>query len=206
MHLTRSEAIRALPLPRKGTKYIARGLSHSTKGVPVVIAVRDLLGLAKTAREVRQMANQKLIKINGREVRDIRTAVKLFDILHIGKSYRLVILPTGRFSLEETKENFKICRVIGKKMVGDKKIQINFHDGSNKIYDDKASIGDTFEIDFDGKIKKVIPLEKGKDAFIISGRSIGNKGKILEVSGANVRVKLENGKEVELGKSHITAL
>ncbi len=203
MHQTRSEAIRALPLPRKGTKYVARGLSHAHSGVPVVIAVRDMLGFAKTAREVREMVKQKIIKINGKEVKDFREAIRLFNILSIGKNYKLTILPTGRFSLDETKENFRLCKVTGKKTLSGKKTQINLHDGTNLLSKEKVSVGDSFEIDFEGKIKKIIKMAKGNEAFVISGRSIGHSGKIKEIEKSNVTLHLENGKEVELDKSHL---
>ena len=64
MYQTRSEAIKRLPIPRKGTKYVARALMHKKNSVPVVIAVRDMLKLAKTAKEVKKTIREKMIKIN----------------------------------------------------------------------------------------------------------------------------------------------
>ena len=55
MHQTRKEATNKLPVRRKGTKYLARARSHLNDSVPVVIAVRDMLGLAIKSKEVKQM-------------------------------------------------------------------------------------------------------------------------------------------------------
>jgi len=36
-----------LPIPRTGTKYVVRAASYVGEGVPVVVAIRDMLQLAK---------------------------------------------------------------------------------------------------------------------------------------------------------------
>ena len=80
MYLSRAKASRKLPLPRKGTKYLARASSHLNSGVPVVIAIRDMLKLAKTSKEVKKMINERMIKINGKEVKDLKESIKLFNL------------------------------------------------------------------------------------------------------------------------------
>jgi small subunit ribosomal protein S4e len=208
MYLTRAKANKNLPIPRKGTKYIAKAASHSTDGVPVVIAVRDILGLAKTAKEVKEMTKENLIKINGKPVKDIKEGVRLFNVLEAGNKYRLNILKTGRFILEEVKggeRESRLCKVTGKTMLPEKVTQLNLHDGSNVISKEKVNVGDSVELDMSGKIKKVIAFEKGKNVLIVSGRSVGMKGKIDSVSNGKVKVKLEDkeDKVVELEKDHV---
>src|SRR5262249_50742257 len=147
---------RKIPLPRKGKKYVVRGVGHFAIGVPVLIAVRDMLHLANTTREVKHMIHEKLIKINGKLVRDIKETIKLFNILEVGKSFKLSILPTGRFTFEETKANMALYKVTNRKMVKDKKIQLNLHDGTNILLPEKEkiSVGDSLELDFQRKLKK----------------------------------------------------
>lgn len=204
MHQKRTSTSRRLPIPRKGTKYVARAGSHLKDGLPVVIAVRDVLKLAKNSREVRNLVRNKLIKVNGKEVKKIRETVRLMNIIECGKKYKLSVLPTGKFSLEETKEDFRLCKVTGRKLLRGNKIQLNMHDGTNVISEDKIRVGDSIELGFDGKIKKAIPLEKGKEFFVISGKSIGLTGKIQDVDGKKVRVKFRDiDKEVELDEGHI---
>ena len=206
MHLTRTKAIRLLPIPRKKTKYVARAASHVSNGIPLVIAIRDMLGLAKTSKEVEYMIRNKLIKINGKEAKDVREAIKLFNVLEADKSYKLIILPTGRFKLEETKENSRLCKIIGKTLVKGNKAQLNLHDGTNILLNEKekANVGDSVELDLNNKVKRIIKIEKGKNVFVISGKSIGLTGKIENVEGKKTKLKL-NGtdKEVELNISHI---
>tara|TARA_Y100000310_G_C20690057_1_gene821649 strand:+ start:426 stop:1049 length:624 start_codon:yes stop_codon:yes gene_type:complete len=201
-YLKRSKISKVVPVPRKGTKYVAGAKSHSNFGVPVVIAVRDMLGLARSSKEVKIMINDKLIKLNGKVVKDIREGVRLFNVLEAGKKFKLGILPTNRFTLEETKEDQRLCKVINKKVLGKKQVQLNLHDGTNIISKDEVNVGDSLYLDFESKIKKKVSMEKGSEVFVITGRSVGLKGKILEVENGNVKVDL-NDKEVVLEKSHL---
>jgi len=206
MHLKRSHLSRKLPLPKKGTKYIARANSNSREGLPVVVAVRDMLKLAKTSKEVQFMINNKLLKINGRVVKDVKESLVLFNIFEADKSYELGILPTGRYFFEETKAKTRVCKVSGITNLKNKKVQINLHDGTNVLISpkEKVKIGDSVEIDFGGKLGKVLSLEKGKKVTIVSGKNVGLRGKIQEIDKNKVKIKFDEiEKEVELDKSHI---
>ena len=206
MHLKRNHLSRKLPLPKKGTKYIARANSNSRDGLPVVVAVRDMLKLAKTSKEVRFMINNNLLKINGRNVKNVKESLVLFNIFEADKIYELGILPTGRYTFEETKSKSRICKVSGKTNLKNKKVQLNLHDGTNLLISlkEKVKVGDSVEIYFNGKLRKVIPLEKGKKITVISGKNVGLHGKIQEIDGIKIKIKFDEiDKEVELDKSHI---
>lgn len=205
MHLTRAETTRKIPIVRKGTQYTARALSHQDSGVPVVIAVRDMLKIARTASEVKAMIKQKLLAINGRKVRDYREPILLYSILEAGDLYRLTLLPTGRFSFEKTKDTSRIAKVIGKKMLKNKIIQINLHDDTNVLSKENISLGDSLELGIDNKVKRVIKLEKGKKALIITGKSIGLIGTVKNIEGRSVYIEL-NGREVHLDKDYLMVL
>lgn len=205
MHLTRAETTRKIPIVRKGTQYTARALSHQDSGVPVVIAVRDMLKIARTASEVKAMIKQKLLAINGRKVRDYREPILLYSILEAGDLYRLTLLPTGRFSFEKTKDTSRIAKVIGKKMLKNKIIQINLHDDTNVLSKENISLGDSLELGIDNKVKRVIKLEKGKKALIITGKSIGLIGTVKNIEGRSVYIEL-NGRELHLDKDYIMVL
>jgi small subunit ribosomal protein S4e len=200
MHQTRQEITTRLPLERKGTKYVARASEDLENAVPVVIAIRDLLKLAKTKKEVKKMITQRILKINGRDVMDYHESIKLFNILEAGKSYVLKLSPTRKFFLEETKDGKeRLCKVVGKKLVGKNKIQLNLHDGTNIIGDNKIKIGDSVYLDLSGKLKKHVSLEKGKEVFIIKGKYEGQSGKVESVSGKKVAIKFKsNSAELDL--------
>jgi len=207
MHLKRTTANRKLPIQRKGTKYVARALNNLHSGLPVVIAVRDMLKLAKTSKEVKHMVNKKMIKINGKVIRDIKRTICLFSILELGEKYKLVVLPTGKFSLEKTKDKYRVGKIINKTFLKNKKIQLNLHDGTNIISKETVKTGDSVELDWNGQIKNIIRLERGKNVFIFSGKSVGLNGEIgsIEKNKAKIKFKGKQG-EVELGMSHIIAV
>lgn len=205
MHITRAEISTKVPIARKGTKYIARASSYARQGIPVVVAVRDMLGLARTTSEVKAMVTNKLLKINGRDVKDCKEGLALFSILEAGKKYRLTVLKTGRFALEETKDDYRIAKVIGKKILKKGLVQLNLHDGTNIISKEKINVGGSLKLDIKGKMKSAIKLDKGSKVFIMSGRSMGNEGEIKEVSGKRVKVKMED-REAILNSSHLIAI
>lgn len=207
MHLTRQESTKKLPIARKGTRYLVRPLSHVEDSVSVACAVRDILELAKTMREIKQMLSQKLIKINGRIVYDFRDCIKLFNILEVGhKAYRLSILPTKKFVFEETADKKRLCKVVGKKLNKDNKVQINLHDGTNFVSKDKINVDDSFYLDFSGKILSHIPFEKAKEVFITSGSYTGLHGKVHSIKGSKVEVKFKDKEgNVLLDASHVIA-
>ncbi|MEM4271513.1 MAG: KOW motif-containing protein [Candidatus Pacearchaeota archaeon] len=207
MHLTRQAAPTNLPIQRKGTKYIVRTLDNPKSSVPVLIAVRDILKLAKNAREVKKMINLKLLKINGRVVRDYHETIKLFNIFDADKSYFLSLLPTGKFFFKEAKNSSsRLCKIMGKTNLPKNIIQFNLHDGSNIISKEKFNIGDTLIIDFSNKIKQHIPLEKGRHVLVISGKNIGLEGKVLEVKDKKALIKFRDKEvAVELSTSQVIA-
>jgi len=205
MHQTRAQSSTRLPIPRKGTKYLARARGSLKESVSVVTAIRDILKLARTTKEVKHMIHEKQLKINNKEVKDIHESIKLFNILQADKTYQLLILPTGRFIFKETKEKDRICKVINKNLLKNNQTQLNLHDGSNILTKDKINTNDTTYLSPENKITKTVKLEKGAECFISSGKYAGNKGKIENLENGTVKVKLDD-KTVELNKENIIAL
>ena len=191
MYLSRAKASRKLPLPRKGTKYLARASSHLNSGVPVVIAIRDMLKLAKTSKEVKKMINERMIKINGKEVKDLKESIKLFNLLTIGKTYKLTLSNFKKFDFEKVENKSRIAKVINKKILGKKKIQLNLHDGTNILTDKLVKINDSVELDLKNKLIKIIKMEKGNELFIFSGKNAGKTGKFLEIDKNKIKIEVE---------------
>ncbi|MBU0467264.1 MAG: hypothetical protein KKF39_06400 [Nanoarchaeota archaeon] len=208
MHQTRSQVNKKIPIPRKGTKYVARSLSHLKNSVPVVIAVRYMLNLANTTHEVKEMIKQKLLKINGREVKDHRDSIKLFNLFDADNQYLLTLTTNGKFVFKETKNKERSCKVINKKVLKGKKIQLNLHEGSNILSSDKKiNTQDTIYLDHEGKITKHIPFEKGKECIVIKGKFLGQKGKVEFIEDNKAKIKLkEKDIETELDKNGVIVL
>jgi len=206
MHQTRQEASTLLPIRRKGTKYVARPLSH-LNSVPVVIAVRDMLGLAKTASEVRKMIKSKLLKLNGRPVRDYRDSIRIFNIFEAGNSYVLTLTEKRKFAFEKIKEkSTRLCKVANRRLASSDIFQLNMHDGTNVLTKDKnIKVNDSVYLDFDNNIKKHIPLETGKEVFIFKGKYIGSKGKVKSIENQKAKIEINNN-QAELNKSNFAVI
>ena len=182
MHQSRQSVTTKMPINRKGTKYVVRAASHVENSVPVLIAVRDILGLAKTAREVKHMIKQEMLKLNGKKVLDFKESIKLLNVFEADKAYLLSLTPTKKFTLEETKDSKdRIVKVVNKRLVSKGVFQLNLHDGSNVQTKDKINVNDSLLLDMAGKIKKVISLEKGKEVIVFAGKYLGHQGKIDSV-------------------------
>ena len=78
------------------------------------------------------------------------------------------------------------------------------HDGSNIISKEPISVGDSVLLDLAGKIKKHIPLERGREAIIIEGKYLGLNGKIENVKDNLITIKIEE-KTTMLPKRQVIA-
>ncbi|MEK6882532.1 MAG: hypothetical protein AABY22_23120 [Nanoarchaeota archaeon] len=209
MHLKRIAAPRSWPVERKGSKYIAvpRGDGN---GLPLVVAIRDILKLARNKKEVRRAILSENILINNKRIKDEAYSLKLFDVLTIAPNntnYRVEIGRRGRFKIEPVKERLgeKISKIINKKILRGKITQINLADGRNYLSDLKCRVGDSAVVNFNNnKIEKVIPFEENKEALIFVGKNSGEKGRILKIDKEKVKFDLyEQNKEIEINKKSL---
>lgn len=196
MHRTRSEVSKLWPIPRKGTRFIVLATHNNANGIPVLIVLRNMLKIAKTRSEAKRIILGEKVKINGKVIKDEKYPLVLFDILELdGKKYKIV-LKNKKFSLEDTKDNKKVAKIIGKTILPGKKTQINLDDGRNFLTQEKIKVGDSAVYNFsDNKIEKIIPLKEGSQIVVISGSHIGEEGKTEKIT--------ENLAEVKLGKEKI---
>lgn len=202
-HLKRNSVPKSWPVQRKGTAFVVKtklGLSNS---LPVLIILRDLLKLAQNRKEVKKMIHMKEILLNGKEVRDEKQGVVLFDIITIvssKKNYRLVVLKNEKLNIEEIKEgeaNSKVAKIIDKKMLKGKRIQINLSDGRNFISDIKSKVNDSVIINLKTKkIEKCLPLEENSEVVVFAGKHSGEKGKIEKINKERkiAEINTNNGK------------
>lgn len=186
MHLKRKTITHFWPIPKTGTKYLAVP-SHSKKNsVSLVVLMRDVLKIVKIKKELKKLIHEKKIMVNGKIVKDINYPLGLFDCIaipFIGKSYR-VVLNGRRFDAEEIKESEtskRICKVIGKKILPGKKIQINLSSGRNIVSNEKVKTGDFVVVDAKNKIAKIIELKKDSEVLAVDGKHMGMTGKIKEI-------------------------
>ncbi len=179
MHRSRENVTRKIPIVRKGSKYVAMARSHLREAVPVVIAIRDMLNLAKTAKEVREMIKQKKLKVNGRMVVELNESIQLFHILEADKAYQLSLSPAGRFIFVETKAKDRLAKILGRSLISGGKIQIHLHDGTNIIGKKEHAVQDSLYLDISNKPVKHVAFGKGSKVFATAGKYIGQEGKIV---------------------------
>jgi small subunit ribosomal protein S4e len=187
MHKTRSELPANWPLPRKGTKYFVTSSHSPQEGIPIQIALRDVLKVGSTRKEIRFMLLNKEISVNGKVRINKKFPVKVFDVLtlkNIGKSYRLEIAGKKlKFTEVGGKEaNKKIVKIVGKVLLSKNSFQMNLEDGTNFIVKDTFNTGSSAILNLkENKIEKILELKEGAKVFIVSGRHSGKEGKVKEV-------------------------
>lgn len=182
---------------------------HSQKNsIPLVVLLRDYLGVAETAKECRDILNRGLVKVNGKVISKSRFSVGLMDVIVTDES-SYVVLPTqkGLAPVEESNP-VKLSRIDDKTSLKGGVTQLNLHDGRNiNVEDDKYSTGDV--VTHEGSsIKEHMKFEEGVLVLIIGGKNVGMVGELSEVKETNdfrkttVTVKA-NGKDISVPKDYV---
>lgn len=173
------------PIPSKGRTFI---VTHSSKGIPILVLMRDILKLVRTRKELKKIIHERNILICGKEVHDEKKNIELMDTITLKplkKNYRLHFDEKGKFVLKEIneKESFeKISKIVDKKILKGKKIQLNLSDGRNYLTNSKFAVNDSVIIDLKGnKIEKSIPFKSGSKALVIGGKHTGKTGNIVKI-------------------------
>jgi small subunit ribosomal protein S4e len=189
-HLKRLAMPRSWPLPRKTSVWVTRPMpgAHSLEHcMPVSLVIRDVLGLAKTSREVRFILHNELAKIDGRIVKDTRRGVGLMDVLSLGEEhYRCVLDHNGRLryrTISAKEAAWKICRIEGKTTIKGGQTQLNLHDGRNLIVDDPSqyNTGDSLKLGLpEQTIVDHIRFGEGTRCYLIGGGHVGETAAVKE--------------------------
>ncbi len=201
MHLKRQNVPKNWPIHRKGTKYVVRS-SNLREGIPLLILLRDMLKIVQNRKELKKAIHNKYILVNSREVRDEKMSISLFDKITIvpsKKYYKLNLSSSGKYLLEEIKENeanHKIIKIINKKILKRKKKQLNFIDGRNCLSDIECKVNDSIIFDFkQNKIIKCLPLKEKAKVIVFAGKHSGKEGIINKINKERKMVELESNKE-----------
>ncbi|TFF86338.1 MAG: 30S ribosomal protein S4e, partial [Promethearchaeota archaeon] len=166
--------------------------------LPLLHIVRDLLQIVTTHREAKKMIGQGYFMVDGKVIKDRAYPIGLMDVISIpkiNKYYR--VLPDSHYGLilheiKETDSTFKLCRIVGKRTIKGGHIQLNLHDGRNiliRVKDPKNPKEDLYNrMDVlkitvpEQEIIKSLEFKEGNLALIMSGKNIGQVGKITKIS------------------------
>lgn len=205
-HWKRQSTPNSWPIERKGSTYVVKPRFSVKEGVPILIVLRDMLKIAQNRSEVKRIIHLRQVLVNERLVRDERNNLLFFDTINIiplKEHYRLELSENGKFYLNKIKEgeaNKKIAKIINKKMLKEKKIQLNLSDGRNFLSELKCNVNDSVTINLkEGKIEKCLPLKEKTKVVIFAGKHIGNTGEIEKLNPEEkiAKVKIE-GKEINI--------
>jgi small subunit ribosomal protein S4e len=165
--------------------------------LPLLHIVRDLLAIVNTHKEAKKLIGLGYFKIDGNVIKNKSYPVGLMDVLSIDKMnmyYR--ILPDSHHGLilheiSEEESTFKLCRINNKTTVKGGHIQLNLHDGRNIVIavkdpknpkEDKYKRMDVLKISIpDQEIQKALKFKEENIAIIISGKNIGQVGKVINI-------------------------
>jgi small subunit ribosomal protein S4e len=192
-HLNRKEAtwtIRQKP-----------GTHTLNNSVPLGFVVRDMLKLAHTLREAKQIIAKGLVHVDGNVRKTHQFAVGLFDTVTIPslkKNYRLILDTKGRLvcaNVVESQLKQKPVKVVNKVLARQNKLMIQTHDGKTfRNVANDVRVGDSVLATIDGKnIAGHLSLSKGGRVLITGGSHVGEIAKIDSiVEGTMKRDKLVN--------------
>lgn len=191
-HLKRYKAPKHWPIHPKENKWTVKpnaGPHAIEESLPLLLVVRDILGVADNSREAKRIINNGDILVDGRIRRDYKYPVGFMDVIEIPKTesvYRVLSDEKGRLILhpipEENRE-FKLCKITDKTTVKGGKTQLNLHDGRNYLDEGKYKVGDVIILKVpDPGIKEVINFEEGTIGLITGGKHTGEIGRIKEIN------------------------
>lgn len=191
-HLKRFKAPKMWPIDTKEDTWTTKtsaGPHALDASIPLVMVLRDILGLADNAREAKIILNNNEVLVDGTPRKDHRFPVGFMDVVSIpkiNKYFRVLQDNKGRLVLHEIEEKdstFKLVNIDNKTTIKGGKTQLNLHDGRNVITDDDYKTGDVLLLNIpDQKVSDSIKFEEGSLGLITGGKHIGEVGKIVQIN------------------------
>ena len=186
------------PIHKKEYTWVVKPDSgpHSLENcLSLTLVLRDILGVAKTKKEVGKILSEGKVVVNGKIRKKADFSIGLMDVISIpelNKFFR--VLPSNKglslSPISEEETSFKLSRVEDKTTVA-KGVQVALHDGSTflvKVADPKNPkevLYESFDILKmnlpDKQVTDVIKTKVGNLAIVTGGKNIGKKGKIVEI-------------------------
>jgi len=214
-HLKRKPAPVVWAVKRKSHTWIGKpssGPHEAANCLTLTLGLRDILGLAKTAKEARTIVVQGKVQVDGKIRRDKSYPAGLMDVIAIPESntsYR--VLPSLKglklHPIQKEEACFKLCRIEDKALVENGHVQLALHDGTNilirvadsrKPVEDVYDTTDTLRIGLDERnILSCAKLAKGVPVLLVGGKNVGKYGKVLEIEESTGQKRRERLVTVE---------
>lgn len=183
-------------IPKKVQKFVMKTAPgpHNADALPIGVWLREHVGLAQNASEVKKVLHQRDVLVNGRACKDPRMGLGVFDIVSIpklGKHYRIQFDVRGNLSAVEIpaeSAKTRLCKIRNKTTVKGGKVQLNLAFGANILADNtykaKDSVVVTLGIDGEERFRIVdhFPFAEGNVAMIVGGKHSGKVARIIEIT------------------------
>ena len=209
MHLKRMKVSTKWPMARKGNKFVVRPKGELAEGIPLLVVLRDMLKIGRNRDEIKQILNSGNVEVNGKIRKGDKLPLRTFDVIKIkslNKIYSLAFNKAGRFVIVNKDDEKKLGKIVGKKMLKGGKVQISLNDGSNFIVSTDVKVGETAVIDTTkGKIEKFLPIKEGSKITVISGKHLGDEGKIKSIKENIAEIIIED-KNVNISLDSLMAI
>ncbi len=202
-------------IPKKQKRFVVRtspGPHPKDYSYPILVLLRDIIGVVKTRREALTVLNTGKVHIDGRAVRSESFPVGLMDVVdfpEIGKAYRLVPA-RGRLTPVEIKQNekdLKICIVKSKQTSKGSKISYGLHDGRVIFPEAEVDLkpGDACIVKVPRtEYQSSFRLAKGALALLVRGERSGEVATVEDLKagtfqrGSMATIRLSDGTVSEL--------
>jgi small subunit ribosomal protein S4e len=191
-HLKRLAAPKSIPVTdKKERKWMIRhspGPHPKKHSIPLGVFVRDILKVAPTLREVRQILNGRMLLVDGKVRVDEKFPIGLMDVVSFPKAdkyYRIMVDKKARLiplEIKKDEASMKILRVVGKHTIPGGKLNYALHDGRNLLGDNHVKVGDSVIVSLpEAKMKTHLKRDKGSRCLIMEGKHAGSVVKLKEI-------------------------
>jgi small subunit ribosomal protein S4e len=205
-HIKRISAPKTWNLLRKEYTFVARprpGRHGLTRGLPLILVVRDMIHAVDTVKELKYLINNKVILINDKIVTDPRTLIGFMDILSFhSQHYRITKNQYGQLTcIPITQDTDKRIDKITNKTLVKGKTQVTLLSGMTFITNEKYAVGDSL-LFVQNKVSQHFPLKEGMSALVYQGKYVGNIITITLIERQLVHFLL-NGEKVKTKKAYV---
>jgi len=218
--LKRHSAPNWWPILRKESAWVMKpsaGPHAIDESMPLLIVLRDLMGVVKNLHEARVALNESKILVNGKIVREPDFPIGVMDVLSIPdmQSHFRILPSNGSFVARKIQEDelFRLLRIENKTCVKGCRLQLNLSGGANILLEANGPTGarevpyrtlDSLIMDLQARqIIDHIRLDVGSYALVVRGKNSGKHGVIQEIVPAFkrrkslVRIKSVEGEAIE---------
>jgi small subunit ribosomal protein S4e len=192
-HQKRLSAPASWPIERKTSVYTVKAGAgpHGSKGVPLLVIIRDVLQYVTSAKEANYALRSRSILINGKVITDPRRSIGMFDILAFldrNEYYRIFPDSGGRLNLTPISSEAatsKLGKITGKVQLSPTSIQLSLHNGTTLIVPNPTEyyIGDSLITENEtGNIVAHFSYKEGALVTVIGGSHSGEIGVLETIS------------------------